>query len=301
MHAFFDGFVNSKSTLKLFVEQYEIAIQNKIQKEMNADYQSKCVMLKPVSTFQWEKQLLGEYTHNIGLLLQVEIKKISSCNVEDVAIGEDGVHRCKIKEMRLVQNVFHKEYTYNVEYRPFGEYISCNCRRYKFKGIFCFHIFKVLVYKDINHVHDRYIMKRWWAREYRPHSSIVFAGGYPHMTEEFKVFQDMERSFVKCADAAITDPRAIKMVKEAHEKLLVDIMNIIRGGLISNPSPNGENARISTDPPAIVDPLVSIPHRRPRADTRLRSNFEINTTHNRRGGGRTGSRGRRSNRGQEVA
>ncbi|KAG6423166.1 hypothetical protein SASPL_113554 [Salvia splendens] len=292
MHAFFDGFVNSKSTLKLFVEQYEIAIQNKIQKEMNADYQSKCVMLKLVSTFQWEKQLLGEYTHNIGLLLQVEIKKISSCNVEDVAIGEDGVHRCKIKEMRLVQNVFHKEYTYTVEYRPFGEYI---------KGIFCVHIFKVLVYKDINHVHDRYIMKRWRAREYRPHSSIVFAGGYPHMTEEFKAFQDMERSFVKCADAAITDPRAIKMVKEAHEKLLVDIMHMNRGGLISNPSPNGENARISTDPPAILDPPVSIPRGRPRADTRLRSNFEINTTHNRRGGGRTGSRGRRSNRSQGVA
>ncbi|XP_042038241.1 protein FAR1-RELATED SEQUENCE 4-like [Salvia splendens] len=121
MHAFFDGFVNSKSMLKPFVEQYEIAIQNKIQKEMNADYQSKCVMLKPVSTFQWEKQLLGEYTHNIDLLLQVEVKKISSCNVEDVAIGEDGVNRCKIKEMRLVQNVFHKEYTYTVEYRPFGE------------------------------------------------------------------------------------------------------------------------------------------------------------------------------------
>ncbi|KAG6403259.1 hypothetical protein SASPL_135476 [Salvia splendens] len=80
--------------------------------------------------------------------------------------------------------------------------------------------------------------------------------GYRHMTEEFKAFQDMERSFVKCADAAITDPHAIKMVKEAHKKLLVDIMNINRGGLISNPSPNGENARISTDPPTILDPLL---------------------------------------------
>ena len=121
------------------------------------------------------------------------------------------------------------------------------------------------------------------------------------MTEEFKAFQDMERSFVKCAGAAITDLPAIKMVKEAHEKLLVDIMNINRGGLISNPSPNGENARISIDPPAILDPLVSIPRGRPRADTRLRSNFDINTTRNRRGGGRTGARGRGTNRGQGVA
>ncbi|KAG6403237.1 hypothetical protein SASPL_135454 [Salvia splendens] len=69
MHTFFDGYVNSRSTLKLFAEQYEIGIHNKLQKEMHADYKSKCLMLKPVTTFQWEKQLLGEYTHNIGLWL----------------------------------------------------------------------------------------------------------------------------------------------------------------------------------------------------------------------------------------
>ena len=121
------------------------------------------------------------------------------------------------------------------------------------------------------------------------------------MTIEFKAFQDMERSFVKCANAAITDPHVINMVKEVHEKLLVDIMNINRGGLISNPRPDGENARISIDPPAILDPLVSIPRGGPRADTRLRSNIEINPTRNRRGGGRTCARGRRSNRVQGVA
>lgn len=33
MHAFFDGFVNSKTTLKEFVEQYENALAKKLENE----------------------------------------------------------------------------------------------------------------------------------------------------------------------------------------------------------------------------------------------------------------------------
>ncbi|KAK1581752.1 hypothetical protein Q3G72_008723 [Acer saccharum] len=40
MHAFFDGFVNSKTTLKQFVEQYENALRDKVEKENHADFSS---------------------------------------------------------------------------------------------------------------------------------------------------------------------------------------------------------------------------------------------------------------------
>ncbi|KAF2305274.1 hypothetical protein GH714_003442 [Hevea brasiliensis] len=41
MHAYFDGYVNSMSTLKQFVEQYEIAMCDKNEKEFYADFKSK--------------------------------------------------------------------------------------------------------------------------------------------------------------------------------------------------------------------------------------------------------------------
>ena len=41
MHAFFDGYVNNRSTLKQFVNQFEIAIQAKSEKEFIVDFLTK--------------------------------------------------------------------------------------------------------------------------------------------------------------------------------------------------------------------------------------------------------------------
>ncbi|XP_028062710.1 protein FAR1-RELATED SEQUENCE 5-like [Camellia sinensis] len=41
MNAFFDGYVNSKATLKQFVEQYDNALRSKVEKEMEADFKSR--------------------------------------------------------------------------------------------------------------------------------------------------------------------------------------------------------------------------------------------------------------------
>ena len=40
MHAFFDGYVNSKTTLKQFVEQYDNALRAKVEKEREANFRS---------------------------------------------------------------------------------------------------------------------------------------------------------------------------------------------------------------------------------------------------------------------
>ena len=41
MNAFFDGYVNSKTALKQFVEQYSNALKSKVQKEVEED--AKCL------------------------------------------------------------------------------------------------------------------------------------------------------------------------------------------------------------------------------------------------------------------
>ena len=40
MNAFFDGYVNSKTTLKQFNEQYNNALKSKVEKEMKTDFKS---------------------------------------------------------------------------------------------------------------------------------------------------------------------------------------------------------------------------------------------------------------------
>lgn len=40
MYAFFDEYVNSKTTLKQFMEQYESALKDKVEKDNQADFNS---------------------------------------------------------------------------------------------------------------------------------------------------------------------------------------------------------------------------------------------------------------------
>ncbi|KAL8540461.1 hypothetical protein ACS0TY_001895 [Phlomoides rotata] len=139
MHAYFDGFVHLRSTLKQFVEQYDIALGNKIQKEFQADFQSKNKVIKCNTSFTWEKQFQKAYTNSIFSLVQDQIKRMLYCHVvpptaeEQIADSNDiGIERYRVLERSILNDYFMKEFTYTVEWRPLGAYISCNCKKFEF-------------------------------------------------------------------------------------------------------------------------------------------------------------------------
>lgn len=273
MHAFFDGYVNSRSTLKTFVEQYEIAMTDKIRKEMLADYQSKFVTIRCQSEFRWEEQFAKAYTNNVFELLQKEIKKMWNCNVQEVSFGgvneENGVERFEVLE-----NQFPKNYSFTVEYQSGGEYISCNCRKMEFKGILYVHILKVLVYKNIKLVNERYILRRWRKDVYRPHSSIYFAGGYPHMTDEYKKFQEAERDFQECTDLAYDCADKMNFIRDRCKQMKNELLNWKHVAI-----------EVQGVDPSIQDPLVVRGRGRPK-QTRFKSIIERAKSHRKSGSGR---------------
>ena len=55
MNAFFDGYVNSKTTLKQFVEQYSNALRNKVHKEMEEDARCLSQQLSCVTDYAMER------------------------------------------------------------------------------------------------------------------------------------------------------------------------------------------------------------------------------------------------------
>ncbi|KAL8491908.1 hypothetical protein ACS0TY_023487 [Phlomoides rotata] len=110
MHAYFDEFVHSRSTLKQFMEQYDMAMGNKIQKEFIADFQSKNKVVKCVSTFCWEKQFQRVLSSSIFKLVQEQINHMMYCQVipsEEVS-NETGVDI--IKELRIQGNIVLSHY-----------------------------------------------------------------------------------------------------------------------------------------------------------------------------------------------
>ncbi|KAL8534904.1 hypothetical protein ACS0TY_010806 [Phlomoides rotata] len=137
------------------------------------------------------------------------------CHVEPVVEGanSDGIEQFKVLERSIVNKFYLREFTYTVEYRPNGSHISCYCKKFEFKGILCCHIMKVMAQKDIQRVNERYLLRRWRKDVYRRHSNIFFAGGYPHMTNEYKKFQEVERYFQECVDVEMDDVSKMEFIK----------------------------------------------------------------------------------------
>ncbi|GJX29170.1 zinc finger, CCHC-type containing protein [Tanacetum coccineum] len=74
MNAFFDGYVNSKTSLRQFVEQYDNALKSKMEKENKVDFDSLNSSYKMLTQFIIERQFHESYTNAIFKLFQDELK-----------------------------------------------------------------------------------------------------------------------------------------------------------------------------------------------------------------------------------
>ncbi|KAL8529640.1 hypothetical protein ACS0TY_006901 [Phlomoides rotata] len=244
MHAYFDEFVHSRSTLKQFMEQYDIAIGNKIQKEFVADFQSKNKIITCITHFPWEKQFQKVYTNSIFGLVQDQIKRMYYCHVvplslEDVAEDlrdiQRGIDKIRVLERSILNDYYHKEFTYTVEWR--------------------------------------YLLSRWRKDVYRRHSIIIFAGGYPHMTDEYKKFQEVEKHFQECTDLAMGSVEKMEFIKERCIQMRNDLLNWNPTTTSNADCSLRTSQRTEVDGTPILDPRVANPRGRPR-QTRYMSTVE---------------------------
>ena len=66
MNAFFDGYINSMTTLQQFVHQYDNALQHKAEKEYEADFASTSTVISCGSQSLFERQFQNESSWNSG-------------------------------------------------------------------------------------------------------------------------------------------------------------------------------------------------------------------------------------------
>jgi len=82
MNAFFDGFINSTTTLQQFVVQYDNALRSKSKKECEADFASANTTLPCGSQSFIERQFQDEYTHAKFSEVQNELRCKMNCNIK---------------------------------------------------------------------------------------------------------------------------------------------------------------------------------------------------------------------------
>ncbi|XP_044505676.1 protein FAR-RED IMPAIRED RESPONSE 1-like isoform X2 [Mangifera indica] len=224
IHAFFDGYINAKTTLKQFVEQYENVLHDKVEKEREADFKSFKSWIPCISTYAIEKQFQDAYTTTKFKEFQQELAAKLYCEVssfkeidsfmefiveEDVMVGES--HR------RVPFVVFFDETTRDVR---------CNCRLFEFRGILCRHAIVVLIRKQIFHVPEKYILRRWRKNINRCYTKVKISYDSWSTNLEGQRFDQLSSLFNTVADLASNNEDDCNMV--------IEMINDMKNKLMSN-------------------------------------------------------------------
>lgn len=160
VNAFFDKYVNSKTSLKIFVEQYGLAMLDKIEKEKAADFASFSKSLKLFSKFSLEKQFHEAYTNEKFKEFQNELMSVMYCSSPEFR-EEGSVYTYKVTEAIFKRDTPRGSISVFVEFNKESCDIKCMCRLFECKGILCRHVISILLSNGVNEVPSKYILSRW--------------------------------------------------------------------------------------------------------------------------------------------
>ncbi|XP_045818523.1 protein FAR1-RELATED SEQUENCE 6-like [Trifolium pratense] len=258
MNSFFDGYVNSKTTLKQFVEQYDNALKDKIEKESKADFNSFNTTIACISRFGFESQFQKTFTNEKFKEIQTEISSLMYCNA--FFERNDGLNSIfwVIESKRVYDR--NKDIKFKVFFNEKDFEIQCACCLFEFKGILCRHILCVLQLTGKTElVPSCYILSRWRKDIKRRHTLIKC--GFDHLAG------NIELQRVSKACDAFYDVAYMGIHTEDD---LLKVMNWIKDLKIeltckqSSPVIIEEERLVQDHATKILDPIVSQKKGRPR-------------------------------------
>jgi zinc finger SWIM domain-containing protein 3 len=236
MHAFFDGYVNAKTTLKHFTSQYENALRDKVEKEILADFSSFHSTIPCITHFDVEKQFQSVYTNSKFKEFQEELTNIMYCD-RTMIQKEGAIETYKIIEDVLIdkEEGWRKDYVYHVYFNAEEFEVKCSCRHFEFRGIICTHVLCVLTHKKIKEVPSQYILDRWRKNVKRKHNFIRCTYGGMEDTPVAKRFDKLCNIFFLVAEIGA-------MSEESCNDLIEQLRNLkIQPPINSSSANNNEH------------------------------------------------------------
>ncbi|KAK7251947.1 hypothetical protein RIF29_35576 [Crotalaria pallida] len=160
--AFFDGYVHKHTSIKEFLDKYDLALHRKHLKEALADLESRKLGFVLNTKCNFEMQLSKVYTKEIFKKFQSEVEGMYSCfNTRQVNVN-GSIITYIVKERVEVEESNEKGVrSYEVLYETTELDIRCICSLFCHKGYLCRHALNVLNYNGVEEVPSRYILQRW--------------------------------------------------------------------------------------------------------------------------------------------
>ncbi|XVE59133.1 hypothetical protein DITRI_Ditri05aG0021200 [Diplodiscus trichospermus] len=152
--SFFDGYVNQQTTIPMFFRQYERAMENWFESEIEADFDTICTTPVLRTPSPMEKQAASLYTRKIFTKFQEELVETFVYTAN--RIESDGA----ISTFRVAKfEDDNKAYIVTLNYNEMRA--NCSCRMFEYSGILCRHVLTVFTVTNVLTLPSHYILKRW--------------------------------------------------------------------------------------------------------------------------------------------
>ncbi|XP_077223049.1 protein FAR1-RELATED SEQUENCE 5-like [Tasmannia lanceolata] len=276
MNAFFDGFVNQKTSLLDFVDQYEKALADRRRKETQEDFKSKNSKATMTTGSPLEDDPGKYYTRTIfGLFLAELNGSRLYWGKKHSKIGDETTFNVRRKrgdnEMSKGRMVVYNDFD--------GVTATCDCAMFETSGILCRHILAVFDQKQLTFISERYILRRWTID-----ARYQLLGGVPTSqvgnegTTPFRRWSVMTKR--RIVDEELdNDDFILKKLDEFYSGLVVEIEQRKKDRQVHVPvfTSQVQSNSLLTQAPGICirNPEVVKTKGRPREASRLKSSLEL--------------------------
>ncbi|KAL7127020.1 hypothetical protein ABFS83_14G226000 [Erythranthe nasuta] len=152
--SFLDGYVNQQTTLPMFFRQYERALENSFEREVEADFDTICTSPLLRTPSPMEKQAANLYTKRIFLKFQEELVETFVYTANRV--DGDG-HNSTYRVAKFEDN--RKAYFVSLNIAEMRA--NCSCKMFEYSGILCRHVLTVFTVTNVLTLPSHYILNRW--------------------------------------------------------------------------------------------------------------------------------------------
>ncbi|CAI9268548.1 unnamed protein product [Lactuca saligna] len=152
-NSFFDKYIHPETSLKEFLEQYKVIMEDIHEEQAKADFDTWHDTPELKSPSPFEKQLSFVYTHEIFKKFQDEVLGAAACHLK-IEKEEGNCVTYVVKDFETSQD-------YMVEWNETQLDINCSCRTFEFKGFLCRHAVVVLQMSGVFSIPFKYVLQRW--------------------------------------------------------------------------------------------------------------------------------------------
>lgn len=223
--SFLDGYVNQQTTIPVFFKQYERALENSLEREIEADYDTICTTPVLKTPSPMEQQAASLYTKKIFTKFQEEL-------VETFVYTANNIESNGQVSTFRVARYEHDHKAFIVTLNMAEMKASCSCQMFEYSGVLCRHILTVFTVTNVLTLPEHYILKRWTRNArigFGSESQDTLSQAMESLTSRFNnICREAINFAEEGAIAAETYDMAMRVLREGARKIAAVKKNVAK-------------------------------------------------------------------------